>query len=546
MGDPGAGDSGARAPRRRAARGAAVVLWLAAAAAAFFLAPAGAARAVAPSGAWRGYRALLAEAGADEDRILERLAAAGVGSAISESTEPVAISDWSRASTMSLAAAKRALVPGDPRLDSYIRRLSAWFEARVDGTDYRVIYVPERALSDVAGRIAKALRGLGIRYLLPDGREAARGGAGQGASFAAAVAVLAAAAASSSLGGRARPSASRRANRTRIPRALGSSALRLALAVPFAAAAWSGGWVSLAAAAWGLAVMDAAELLEPALEELRFGSGLRRALGAVPRPGLAEAALAASALAASLIAPAAIPALAAALASSLAAAAAIALAPPAPRRRFAPIPIGKPRRAPSAASAARAALACAAVLASASIAATAGGGAKAPSGGSGVSYPVPAAARGSVEPLPAEARDRLSRESSEGSLPSLASWLAHMAYQESLPYARLGEARPDPFAAVALPARGEGERRLEFDEDWARAAYRSIPARSIEGMLASQGGAVTGISGAAGASVPESPPPLAPISGLLYILLLIPPLARIAASIPALRGAPSRELRQEA
>jgi trimeric autotransporter adhesin len=544
MGDPEVADL--RGPRRRAARGAAVALWCAAAAAAFLLAPDGARRGFASPGAWRGYRALLVEASADEDRVLQRLAAAGIGSAISESTEPVAVSDWSRSSTMTLAAAKRTLVPGDPRLDSYIQRLSSWFEAREGGIAYRVIYVPERALSDLSGTISKAIAGLGIRYFLPEGYAATRDGAGRGASFAVSVAVLAAAAAAGSLAGRPRPAASRRGDRALNPRALLSSALRLALAAPFAVAAWRGGWVSLAAVAWGLVVMDAAEVLGPSLEELRFGSGPRRALGAASRPGLAEAALAASAIAATVIAPATIPAMAAAVASSLAAAATIALTPPAGRRRFAPIPIGHTRRGPSVASAARAVLACAAVLASASIAAATGSGARASAERPGVSYPVPAAARGSVEPLPAEARDRLSRESTEESLPSLASWLAHMAYQESMPYARLGEARPDPFAAAALPARGEGGSRLEFGDEWARAAYRSIPARSIEGMLASQGGAVNGRFGDAGTSARENPAPLAPIGGLLYILLLIPPLARIAASIPAFRGTPSRGLRQEA
>jgi hypothetical protein len=222
------------------------------------------------------------------------------------------------------------------------------------------------------------------------------------------------------------------------------------------------------------------------------------------------------------------------------------MAVPKPRRRFAPVAICAARARPRAAATARAALACLAVVVAVASSALAGNRIRVEDAGDGLSYPLPTASRGSVAPLPAEARERIRRESAEGSLPGLASWLAHLAYQESIPYSRIGEARADPFAPASLPASGGGESRIEFGDDWARSAYRAMPARSLEAMLASQGSAVLGTAGGPAAPRPRNALPLAPMRGLLYILLLIAPLARIAASISFARGASSRELRQEA
>jgi len=536
---------GARPPRETLVAVAALgALAAALAVAALLLAPSRADDSASAS-AWRGYRALLVESGAAEEKVLARLAAAGMRSAISESTEPVLVSDWSRPVATTLAEARRVLVPGDPRLDAYISRLGTWFEARVDGERYRVVYVPS-AGPGTADRIAKAMSGLGVRYILPESGRAAPDSSPRAASFAAACAVMAAAAAFGSLLGRSRAIPRGRAARRPASRALESAALRLSLAAPFAIVAWRGGWASFSAALWGLAMIDAADRIEQLLEELWRGIGLGRALRAIAWRDWPAAAVAASALVAAAAMPAIIPAFAAAVASAAAATAAFAIAGPRSRRRFSPVPIGPRRPRPMAAQSASAILACLAVAAAATASALAGAGAKAAAAPSGIAYPRPAAARGSVAPLPAEALERMRGEADEGSLPGLASWLAHMALQESIPYSRIGEARPDPFAGVSLPSSGGREARLAFDDDWARAAYRSLQARSIEGMLASQGAAVAVASGGRAGAATRNAPPLAPMSGLLYILLLIPPLARIAASISFSRGTASRGLRQEA
>jgi hypothetical protein len=542
------GTDNARAARdRRAASAGAAILACAAAAAAMALAPPPEAGAPGSRSAWRGYTALLVESGADEGRVLDRLASAGVRDAISESTEPVVVSDWARLSTTTLADARRSLVPGDARLDSYISRLGSWFEARVGQEAFRVIYVPEGALADSSGRIEKAMSGLGVSYLLPDSRESGPAGPPAAASFASAAIVLVGASALGALLGRAGPAAAGRSLRRPSRRALESSVLRLALAAPFAAAAWRGGWASLAAALWGLAVIDAADALEPALEEMRFGKRPRIALGSLARGVPRALALWASALIAAAAMTSTIPSIIAAAAAAALAAAAFALSAPKSRRRFAPLAIGGARPGTvTPASTARAVLACLAIAASLASYAVSGARGSASSGGKGISYPTPAAIPGAAEPLPAQARERLALESAEGRLPSLASWLAHIARQESIPYSRLGEARPEPFASVSLPSTGGAEARLVFDDEWARSAYRALPARSIEGIIASQGRTVAGVSGGGTAPSPRTARPLAPIRALLYILLLIPPLAGIAASIPAARGASSRRLRQEA
>jgi hypothetical protein len=127
----------------------------------------------------------------------------------------------------------------------------------------------------------------------------------------------------------------------------------------------------------------------------------------------------------------------------------------------------------------------------------------------------------------------------------LGSWLEHRALQEALPYERVGSPRADPFGPVSFSRPGGEAVPLRFDEDWARAAYRSIPQASVEGMLLAQGGPVVAfaLSGPSGTGKGR---PLAPIEVLRYIFLLIPPLGRIAAGLRAQRGSRAGETRQEA
>jgi hypothetical protein len=117
-----------------------------------------------------------------------------------------------------------------------------------------------------------------------------------------------------------------------------------------------------------------------------------------------------------------------------------------------------------------------------------------------------------------------------------------MATQEAFPLERVGVARDDPFASVTVSRTGGAADSIRFDDEWARSAYKSIPAASVEGMLAAQGVAIV----AEPRNGSGSSRPLAPIDALLYIFLLIPPLGRIVASLPVSRGLSSSGTRQEA
>ena len=163
-------------------------------------------------------------------------------------------------------------------------------------------------------------------------------------------------------------------------------------------------------------------------------------------------------------------------------------------------------------------------------------------------YPLPSPGRGSLRPLLVEAREDASFEKGDA-LPGLASYLEHRAFQEALPYLRVGEARPDPFARVRMPlpsddgAGDPGSQGVEFDDDWARAAYKAVPSLSIEGMLLLQGRAIAGREASVEGRIGR---PLASIDVLLYIFLLIPLLGRILVGVPFARDVASGELRQEA
>ncbi len=538
---------GPRSARRSALSALGLALAaLALAAAAFLATPSRSGPSLAGSRtSWKGYRLLLVDSRADEQATLARLKEAGAWPAISASTQPVLVSDWSRPVETTLAEALESLIPGDPRLDSYIRRLGSWFEARVGGEPYRVIYLPESRSRGQA--VSKALEGLGIEYALPEAAAASPLDAHPRASFAVSAAIMALAIAASSLMGRSPHSLQGSALRLRPPsRALETAAARAAIAAPFAAIAWKGGWASACAALWALAILDLADTADAFARELSLGAGMRRAFGAAiaaSPPGLAvlAAALGAAAAQASLA-----PAIAAGLGSSAAATALASRLGLPGRRRFSPISIGGKRSRPGPASASRAILACAAVAAAAA-ASLAGGPIPARAGiDADAAYPSPIALPGGARPLPAEAAARLGEEAIDGRLPGLASWLAHSAFQEAIPYARLGEDRPDPFASLALPSIEGAGPRVDFGDDWARAAYRGLDGPSVELMLASQDGATIGALGPTAAGGPRNGPPLAPMSALLYILLVIPPLFRIAAVIPSFRASSSRGVRQEA
>ena len=156
-------------------------------------------------------------------------------------------------------------------------------------------------------------------------------------------------------------------------------------------------------------------------------------------------------------------------------------------------------------------------------------------------FPRPFLGVGSAKFLISESR-RLGASEGGDALPGLVSFLEHRAIEEALPFVRLGEDRPDPFAPITLPMPSGAAPGAAFTDDWARAAYNAVPSLSIEGMLLLQGSA-TASRTASGAL--QRVRPLASIDVLLYIFLLIPLCARLLVGVPFARAA-SGELRQEA
>jgi hypothetical protein len=505
---------------------------------------------------WKGYRVLLADKAVPEEKILGSLRGAGFKKVISESTEPVVLSSWAETETTNLAAALARLVPGDPRLDDYLRRLGLWFEARVGGAAYRAYYigtaVPYFTDAGFEKKITGSLQGLEGRFVLADAGDLApaRGDGGFAFPLAALVLLIAAAAG---------PFIAKGASSTRSPAMLKSGrmalerfAFRLSLLLPWAILASAGSSAAALAVLWGLAFADIADNLDIPLDEYRRGGGLRAAIGALSRQGRPFIALPLTALLAIAASPGFLGSLALATLGTIAAMAGYALLTlgAALKRRFVPIRIERPlrRKRSSASDRLRGLLACLCVViwglgslrsASASSPAPAG-----------LEYPTPSAARGSSRPMPSEALSGSLFETGSN-LPGISSYLTHRAFQEALPFVPVGEDRADPFAPASLP-QPEGKAVVKsFDEAWARKVYDSIPSPSIEAMLLDQGPATVGRAGgplanvSGGGDAIRAGRPLAPIECLLYIFLLVPTLARLFGGLTLAKSPQSGELRQE-
>jgi hypothetical protein len=499
--------------------------------------------------AWKGYRVLLVDAVVPEAEVLASLKAAGIENVLSESTEPAIVSDWCMPETMSLVAARASLARGDPRLDPYLQRLGLWFEARAGSASLRVYYIETELVSFIGigfeSRVSAALQRLKARFILADEGKNAPVKGSNALYFLCAAAVLILAAVCGPMMGKASSSIRESASRTRGRRTLDRIAFRLSLLAPWAFLACGGRSAAAIAALWGLALVEIADRLDIALDDGRLDGGRGAALGSLLRQRVPSLVLPATALLAFFLSPGSIASVAIACMGSFAAMAGYALATtnPTARRCFVPVPIGRaPRRhGSSMAEIARGLLACSVIVLWALggffplTALTA-----APTG---IAYPTPVAIPGSARPTPSEARSRSPSEVG-ATLPGIASYLEHKAFQEALPFVPVGESRADPFAIACLPLPDGKARTQSFDEGWARRAYESLPSLSVEGMLLVQGSATVARADVELAAPSERP--LAPIECLLYIFLLVPPLARLFRGIPLARGALSGELRQEA
>jgi hypothetical protein len=500
---------------------------------------------------WKGYRVLLVDAAVPEAEVLSSLRGVGIGKVISESTEPVLISDWAHPQTMSLAAARASLVPGDPRLDAYLQRLGRWFEARSSGAAYRAYYIATESFAFVETgldrKVSEALLGFKGRFVLADAGSPVPSKREGALRFVAALALLLVASVIGPLMGK--NSLSIRTIFARKPggMTLDLIAFRLSLMLPWAVLSSGAPSTAALAVLWAFAFAELADMLDIPLDEFRSGEGLRTAMESLRHQGFPPLALPATALLALILSPESILSVAMACLGSIAAAVGYALASGGlfARKRFIPMPIGLffRRRGLSTAGKARGFLVCAVIvlwgldrfLSPSTL----------PLATIGIEYPTPVVASGNAQPLIAEARARGSAET--GSiLPGISSYLEHRAFQESLPFIPVGESRADPFAPASLPLPGGSSQILTFDDKWAREVYASLPPLSVEGMLLAQGPATVGRSSGGLAGAVRSSRPLALIECLLYIFLLVPPLARLFRGIPLAKGPLSGELRQEA
>jgi hypothetical protein len=499
---------------------------------------------------WKGFRTLLVEESIPEREVLARLGAEGLTELISESLEPVQVSDWKGLETISFAKARESIVPGDPRLDAYLQRIGLWFDARDASMRYRIFYIKETASGSNASVDRSIDRGLSDfkgRYILPQASFVGAKGDGSALAFALAAIVLLSACA---LGGAAGHVTRRRLGyRWPSVRSLDRAAFRLAMILPWLALAGGGVLASALSSLCGLAIAEATDSLDLPLDEFRRGGRFKTVLESLSLQRFPPVAISAVALAYLLLNSTLFPAFALACLGSVAAGSGYALLAARPRtsrHTFIPVPIAPSHRRPRGEARgklnARAALACATILASLLYRMLAP---SVPADSTlDTLLPRPVSVDGGPIPTLAEARARASAEVGT-ILPGLGSYLVHLATQDSLPFARLGEIRPDPFASASLPTSNESAIApgVAFSNAWAREALAAVNPLSVEGMLLRQGTATVARLGSLGGGDSR---PLAPIECLLYILLLVPPIGRILLGAPFARDAASRELRQEA
>lgn len=468
---------------------------------------------------WPGRRVLLVEDSVPEAELLAALSKAGVRNLISESSQELCLSDYSKLIDLSLPEARARLAasgPADPRLDSYIEGLPAWFHAETASSSYRIYYL-KRGFSSEPLRLSRYLAAYKGKFLFPESGkrgQSSLGYAGLGLCLALLAALVL-------MKGRGRP-------------------FRLALLAPWALLAGRGGQAAAAALIWEAALAAALPRLEAAFEECGRASSLRplgRELGFLGFDAwpLLFPALGCFALESALL-PSVLLSLGASLLSFLALFELARGGRGGERLGFVPLRIMRPSAREAAGSTLRSpwtrlglaaaclglALSVALRLLPASAAGPGGGSSKAIAGLSLPQPQIPAKLSpfGGL-PSPSEAA-ALAAARKPGSLPDLADYLVHRAREEAIFAAPLSEPRPDPFAPLSVPSPGGREAfSKRFDSAWARAAYGAAPSRGVESLLLSEGRFVRAASLPLGAFKAQ---PLAPEEGLLYIILLAPPL----------------------
>lgn len=462
---------------------------------------------------WRGYRILLVEDATDEPRVLERLHEAGFRDLISESLQPVQLSDYSSLVNIPLDATRQRLTEGDRRHDGYVAGLGRWFHADADGVGYRIYYLENAGSADPAARIAKALgKDCGL-WMLPEGQ----GAGSRGFPIARlAVAVLAAVLLSLSF------------------RRKRECLLAAAVSLPWIVLAPGSLQAMTAAAAWAPALCFSACRALGALDEFRLSGQARAAARVLLRDELASVPLLLPAIGLSLLDVSYTPCLALATAASALAFMAFSIGYREKRRghpAFRAVSIGRARpevlgfgqrlRLSYLVSVSVVVLGLATGLLG-RVMDTAGTTEKQGSPVPSVRLPQPRPPAGKgipSRPLPAQAL--ILGASGTDELVNMADWLGHRWYQEAIFYLPLKERSLPPFSAVSIPLPSERDEVTRvFDDAWAREAYRTRPRGGVESLLLGEGSFVRCFYSPL---APGNRRPLAPMEVLLYIILLAPP-----------------------
>lgn len=463
------------------------------------------------SGIWRGFRILLVDAAIPESEVLETLSKAGIGQILSESTEPLEISDFKGLASTFLGAAQKRLIAEDPRRDYYIEGLHRWFEAKVGTEDYRVFYIAQSFGLPSSLGIARSLTGIAGRFILPEARREAS------SSWIAPVFIIL----SSCALILAADSRKRRA-------LVGSILLPLFIFVKsdIRLAGIALGWISL--------FLRAIPPLSRDFEDRRIiARGHKSLPEALLRPrdilALLPFLLPALSLSASFLPFC--PSLACLVASIFFSYKAVDFAIKDSvffnKRAFNPLRIGSARSAlePRTKADRRFVIACycAALLSLlapyCSQLATKSSDVGGIGSANSISLPLPLALKQSPRPKPAEA-ENLASMRKEGELVDISDWLIHRWHEESFFYAALDSSSREAFSPVLLPS-AEASKSMEkdFGDTWANQAYRSIEKISLEALMIGQGGYIRCSILPLGS---RADGPLAPMESLLYIILLVP------------------------
>jgi hypothetical protein len=466
-------------------------------------------------GIWPGYRLLLVESKAPESEVLGRLSGGGLKNILSEANQPVQISNYETVVTMDLPEARNRMTEGDVRRDAYVDGLSRWFKATVGGSEYRVYYLRAGTSTALEPRIAASLEGLAARWLLPETAAVDGRGLGRALVFGLVLVLLALSA------GRLR-----------------EAAVLLALTLPWlalAAQAWTGLGIALSWAAFsGLLAGPALAALDEHVLSADLRASARAFLGeAFPSLLMLAPVLAVFVLNGTFLAPA----LAASAASAFAFRA-FSLADGQSRRHrraFRPVSIGggagrflsfrQPRPLLSWLSFLLGAASLCLLAISVLVPQPSRGAAPRVTTGS-IDLPQPFLRGGRPNPSPAEAATLVSAKGDEGELVNAADWLVHRWYQEALFYVPVTERAMPAFASVSVPLPGEKSAALRvFDAAWAKEAWARRPSGGVESLFLAEPAFVECRMAPYNG---ENRRPLAPITALLYIILLAPPLVGAA------------------